>query len=403
MADLHSHSGGGKANRIFYESLELHFPGKVDLIQFAENKTIEDVNSFGVPRTGALRKIINLFGGKIHRFTPWLQQFVKDNEGIYQCCIINTGIIGDIVLEIKKYIPKVITIHHNDEVKFQLDNYRPTTLFGLSPYFVNRNQKMAYENSDLNLFLTAYDCRIFEFKYGRNNKVNKIIGVYESENQPIVKERRELTKNKLVITGALHNVQTIKGIKDFCSNYLSLLSKFYDNQYQLTIAGRNPGRYICSLASQNIFVEANPDAVIHCAAYTAVDAAEENEAICRKVNADGPRNIANLANVINATMIHISTDYVFDGTGDTPRTEDMTIAPIGVYGVTKANGEKAVRQTARQYYILRTAWLYGWAGKNFVYTMLKAMNTHDSVKVVADQKGTPTFAGDLAKVIIKIM
>jgi len=143
--------------------------------------------------------------------------------------------------------------------------------------------------------------------------------------------------------------------------------------------------------------------IINCSAYTAVDKAETDTELAKKLNEDGPRNIANLANVLNATMIHISTDYVFDGSGNSSRTEDMPIAPIGVYGVTKAAGEKAVCQTARQYYILRTAWLYGWAGKNFVYTMLKAMNTHESVKVVADQKGTPTFAGDLANVIIKLI
>lgn len=102
-------------------------------------------------------------------------------------------------------------------------------------------------------------------------------------------------------------------------------------------------------------------------------------------------------------MIHISTDYVFDGTGKEPYTEEMPIAPIGVYGKTKAAGEAVVRQNLNEYYIIRTAWLYGWAGKNFVYTMIKAMNTHDSVKVVNDQKGTPTFAGDLAKVIIQII
>ena len=102
-------------------------------------------------------------------------------------------------------------------------------------------------------------------------------------------------------------------------------------------------------------------------------------------------------------MIHISTDYVFDGSGSAPYTEDMPIAPIGVYGKTKADGEAAVRQNLNEHYIIRTAWLYGWAGKNFVYTMIKAMNTHDAVKVVNDQKGSPTFAGDLACVIIKII
>lgn len=143
--------------------------------------------------------------------------------------------------------------------------------------------------------------------------------------------------------------------------------------------------------------------IINCSAYTAVDKAESDEDFAKKLNEDGPRNIANLANQIHAKMIHISTDYVFDGTGTAPYTEDMPIFPIGVYGKTKAAGEAAVRQNLNEYYILRTAWLYGWAGKNFVYTMIKAMNTHDSVKVVNDQKGSPTFAGDLAQVIIQFI
>lgn len=143
--------------------------------------------------------------------------------------------------------------------------------------------------------------------------------------------------------------------------------------------------------------------IINCSAYTAVDKAESDAEFAKKLNEDGPRNIANLANQIHAKMIHISTDYVFDGTGTEPYTEDMPVAPIGVYGRTKAAGEAAVRQNLKEYYIIRTAWLYGWAGKNFVYTMIKAMNSHDSVKVVNDQKGTPTFAGDLANVIIQII
>ena len=144
------------------------------------------------------------------------------------------------------------------------------------------------------------------------------------------------------------------------------------------------------------------DFIINCAAYTAVDKAESDVELCRKLNVKGPEVIAKFAKKTGAVLLHISTDYVFDGTGNTPRTEDMPIAPIGVYGVTKAEGEKAVSDNTDKYYILRTAWLYGWAGKNFVYTMIKAMNTHDAVKVVNDQKGSPTFAGDLAHVIIQI-
>lgn len=145
------------------------------------------------------------------------------------------------------------------------------------------------------------------------------------------------------------------------------------------------------------------DFIVNCAAYTAVDKAESDQELAERLNVLGPKNLACTAKKIGATLIHISTDYVFDGTGRTPRTEDMPVAPIGVYGVTKADGEKAVSENTDKYYILRTAWLYGWAGKNFVYTMIRAMNTHDSVKVVNDQFGTPTFAGDLANVIIKLI
>ncbi|MDD5789466.1 MAG: dTDP-4-dehydrorhamnose reductase [Spirochaetia bacterium] len=145
------------------------------------------------------------------------------------------------------------------------------------------------------------------------------------------------------------------------------------------------------------------DWIINCAAYTAVDKAESEAELCKKVNEDGVANIALVAQECGAALIHISTDYVFDGTGNIPYTEDMRLAPIGVYGKTKAAGEAAVIKNTKKFYILRTAWLYGWAGKNFVYTMIRAMNSRDSLKVVNDQKGTPTFAGDLARVILKII
>lgn len=145
------------------------------------------------------------------------------------------------------------------------------------------------------------------------------------------------------------------------------------------------------------------DFIVNCAAYTAVDKAETESFLAEKLNADGPGNIARLAKKIGAKLIHISTDYVFDGTSSSPIAEDFPISPLGVYGKTKADGEKAVQKETSEYYILRTAWLYGWDGKNFVYTMIRAMNTHAAVKVVNDQKGTPTFCGDLAKVILKII
>ena len=143
--------------------------------------------------------------------------------------------------------------------------------------------------------------------------------------------------------------------------------------------------------------------IINCAAYTAVDKAEDEPALAEKINADGPRMIARVAKRAGARLIHISTDYVFDGAATAPYAEDAPLAPIGVYGRTKAAGEAAVQAETNAFYILRTAWLYGDAGRNFVSAMIQAMNTRDSLKVVADQYGTPTYAADLAAVIIALI
>ena len=143
--------------------------------------------------------------------------------------------------------------------------------------------------------------------------------------------------------------------------------------------------------------------IVNCAAYTAVDKAESDIDFARELNANGPRNIARLAKKLGVPFIHISTDYVFDGTASSPISEETPIKPVGVYGETKAEGEKAIADETSDFYILRTAWLYGWSGKNFVYTMIRAMNSHESVKVVNDQKGTPTNCVTLSSVIAKII
>jgi dTDP-4-dehydrorhamnose reductase len=146
------------------------------------------------------------------------------------------------------------------------------------------------------------------------------------------------------------------------------------------------------------------DWIINCSAYTAVDRAEDDEVSAEKLNADGPRNIARVAQKIGAKLLHLSTDYVFDGTGSRPYRETDGRKPIGVYGRTKAAGEQAVLDLIPgSSYIIRTAWLAGYDGNNFVYTMTRLMNSRDTVTVVSDQHGTPTFAEDLASVIIGII
>jgi dTDP-4-dehydrorhamnose reductase len=146
----------------------------------------------------------------------------------------------------------------------------------------------------------------------------------------------------------------------------------------------------------------HPMWIVNCAAYTAVDRAEEEVGAAYSLNSDGPGNIGRIASEAGAQFIQISTDYVFDGTATAPYREDTPVRPLGVYGASKAKGEVAALKQCADTYIIRTAWLYGRTGSNFVRTLLRLMTERDLVRVVNDQHGTPTNAGDLARVIIEI-
>lgn len=152
-----------------------------------------------------------------------------------------------------------------------------------------------------------------------------------------------------------------------------------------------------------VIKEANPDAVIHCAAYTAVDAAEDNEEVCRRVNADGPRNIARVCKELDIKMIQISTDYVFSGQGERPWEPDDACDPQSVYGQTKFEGEQAVQEILDKYFIVRIAWVFGINGKNFIKTMLNLAKTRDTLTVVNDQFGSPTYTYDLARLLVDMV
>lgn len=149
-------------------------------------------------------------------------------------------------------------------------------------------------------------------------------------------------------------------------------------------------------AVQRVILGAAPDAVIHCAAYTAVDAAEDNEEMCRRVNADGTRYIANVCKELDIKMLYISTDYVFDGQGTRPWEPDDERNPLSVYGQTKYEGELAVQNALDKYFIVRITWTFGVNGKNFVKTMLRLAEKGSSIRVVNDQYGSPTATADLA-------
>ena len=151
-------------------------------------------------------------------------------------------------------------------------------------------------------------------------------------------------------------------------------------------------------AVRRVITEAAPDAVIHCAAWTAVDAAEDNEAQCRRVNAEGTANIAEVCRDLKLPMMYFSTDYVFNGEGERPWEPEDPAEPLNIYGQTKYEGEQAVRSLVPdRHFILRIQWVYGLNGKNFVKTMLKLSEDHDRLTVVNDQVGSPTYTPDIAR------
>lgn len=156
-------------------------------------------------------------------------------------------------------------------------------------------------------------------------------------------------------------------------------------------------------ATEKFIVDYNPEAIIHCAAYTAVDKAEDEQGLCYLVNASATENIAEICKKINAKMIYISTDYVFDGTKKGFYEVDDKPNPINVYGKTKLLGEQAVQKILEKYFVVRISWVFGGHGNNFVKTMLKLGKEHKELNVVADQFGSPTYTADLAPLLVKMI
>ena len=177
--------------------------------------------------------------------------------------------------------------------------------------------------------------------------------------------------------------------KDKANNY------FYTDVADLDITNKND--------VSNFIIANNIDIVVNCAAYTNVDKAEDDIEKADLINHIGPNNLAEVCRDRNGFLIHISTDYVFDGTKNSPYTETDETKPLGVYGETKLKGENAIINSGCEYVIIRTSWLYSSFGKNFLKTMQKLTAERESLKVVFDQVGTPTYAGDLANVIYKII
>jgi dTDP-4-dehydrorhamnose reductase len=197
---------------------------------------------------------------------------------------------------------------------------------------------------------------------------------------------------RVLITGS--NGQLGSEIKELATNYSKLDFIFKDL----------PELDICNFEALQAFImDNNINAVINCAAYTAVDKAEEDAEIAEKVNSKGVINIVNALQTVNGKLIHISTDYVFDGDHFLPYKETDPVSPIGVYGETKRAGELAVINSDIDSIVIRTSWLYSSYGNNFVKTMLRLGSEKENLGVIFDQIGTPTYARDLAKTCLEIL
>lgn len=156
-------------------------------------------------------------------------------------------------------------------------------------------------------------------------------------------------------------------------------------------------------ACDKVIKEAGPDAIIHCAAYTAVDAAEDHAELCQRINGEGTRNIARVCKELDIKMMYISTDYVFNGEGEEPWMPDDERQPLNVYGQAKYEGELAIEQLLEKYFIVRIAWVFGLRGKNFVTTMLRLGRENGAVSVVDDQIGSPTYTYDLSRLLVDMI
>ena len=196
----------------------------------------------------------------------------------------------------------------------------------------------------------------------------------------------------ILITGS--NGQLGSEIKDLVTNYKNFNFFFMDF----------PELNICKSEELNTFiVDQNINTVINCAAYTAVDKAEKDEHTAQKVNSEGVLNLVNALKKVNGKLIHISTDYVFDGNHSQPYKESDPVSPVGVYGETKRAGELAVLNSSIDALVIRTSWMYSVYGNNFLKTMLKLGHDKDELGVIFDQVGTPTNASDLAKTCLDIL
>ena len=208
-----------------------------------------------------------------------------------------------------------------------------------------------------------------------------------------------VTKKGTIFYGLVQKNVLVTGANGQLGQELQQMAKKTDTPFRFIYTDADVLDITDAAQVEHFISENSIEYIINCAAYTAVDKAETDEELAYKINYTGAENLAKSG----VRIIHISTDYVFDGTANVPYKEDASTNPLSVYGKSKLRGEEAVRELADEWIIIRTSWLYSEFGNNFVKTMLRLLNERDELNIVADQRGTPTYAADLAEMILVIL
>lgn len=263
--NLHERNGGALATLAYYNALKYCYPDLIDLVLPLEYAYGKYSTAIGVPKRTKKETLFDLFHGQFHRLKRFLFQYLSKNHQLYNIAIINGGFYaGDMIKLFQLYKIKTIVIHHNYEPEYHMDNRTLPTLGGLTPYFVIRNEKMAYKNADLNAFLTSTDIELHHKHYGNGKQDPFLLGVFEPSKQDLYPGEKTTSKLKslnIIITGSLNSVQTIKGIINLKKNYYRIL-KDIAPKWTLIIAGRNPGQAVYNFMKSNpqkIHIIPNPE------------------------------------------------------------------------------------------------------------------------------------------------
>ena len=264
---LNLKSGGGLANKAFFDSLVLRYPDSVDVVQIAHSLTdVDHDNFYFVPEISKAGQVLWLLRGRYHRLYQWMPSFLAKHGKEYSYCILNASTYADTIDMMSDYGIKTAVIHHNYEVRYQMDNRLPSTLFGFTPYMVERNERLALNKAELNMYLTEYDKETIISKYNISSNLDKhvVVGMYEPR---VVTDSFDnsddlaLNDKVLAICGSLSGLQTEQSVFDVFENYYNIMAEQYSGDFKLIIAGRNPSEKLVAKCNmhENVVLKANPE------------------------------------------------------------------------------------------------------------------------------------------------